>query len=79
MRLFITVFTRMDYEPEWVIWTCEHYPDSDEQYERIKKFMMEELEYSENEDLEILDYWTNEIPSVDGYKVKLIKEQKNER
>lgn len=69
MKLYLTVFERVDTDPDWFLWTCKNEPSDLQELREIEAFL------KENEDeSEIGDYWTNEINRVDNYKIKLVKE-----
>lgn len=71
MNLYLTVFERIDADPDWFTWTSENEPTDNQELKKIKQHL------KENEDeSEIGDYWTNRISEVDGYKIKLVKEIK---
>ena len=71
MNLYLTVYERDDTSPDWFLWTSKDYPTGDQELKKIKKHLKEN-----DDESNVLDYWTNKITMVDGYKIKLEKELK---
>lgn len=69
MNLYITVFERDYTVCDWFVWTSKEYPTDAQELKKIKEHLKEN-----DDESEVGDYWTNSITTVDGYKVKLVKE-----